>query len=270
MQITIGIIAFFFGTIIGSFLNVVIFRYNSGKTLGGRSMCFSCSKTLGPLELVPVASFLSQRGKCLGCHSKISAQYPLVEAAAGIVSVLLVFKFLYLIPGASLLFVILFTYYFFLLSLLLVISVYDIRHKIIPDVLCLAFAVFALLGLFFIKGDALVVHMPSLSALLAGPALAAPFVLLWVFSRGRLIGLGDGKLALGLGFLLGISAGFAALMLSFWIGAVVGIALLLVHHAKKGMKSEIPFGPFLALGTAIAFFASVNISTILSWFQFLN
>ena len=70
---------FIFGTILGSFLNVVILRHNSGMTTGGRSMCFSCGKTLHWHELLPVVSYVMLRGKCSQCKSGISLQYPVVE-----------------------------------------------------------------------------------------------------------------------------------------------------------------------------------------------
>lgn len=73
-----------FGLIVGSFLNVVILRMNTGKTLGGRSMCLSCNKKLEWYELIPLVSFIIQRGRCTKCHSKISWQYPIVEAITAV------------------------------------------------------------------------------------------------------------------------------------------------------------------------------------------
>src|ERR1700752_70221 len=88
-----GIAAFVFGTIIGSFLNVVALRYNTGFSLGGRSRCFSCGKTLYWYKLIPLFSFLIQGGRCRKCHSQISIQYPLVEALTGLVFLGLFLKF---------------------------------------------------------------------------------------------------------------------------------------------------------------------------------
>ena len=77
---TLGIlIVFVFGTVIGSFLNVVVLRYKTGRKITGRSGCFSCGKKLSALELVPLLSFFFQGGKCTGCSSKISIEYPLIE-----------------------------------------------------------------------------------------------------------------------------------------------------------------------------------------------
>lgn len=271
MTTTIEIIFFFFGAVIGSFLNVVILRYRSGRTLGGRSMCFSCGKTLSFSELVPIGSFLTQGGKCAGCRTRISWQYPVVEVITGILFVLLYTRLAYLLPGFPLLFGILFTYYGFILCLLLVISVYDLKHKILPDGMTMLFACVTFIGMFFLKGDSVVLHIPSVWNVLAGLILPAPFSLIWLASKGKWMGLGDAKLMIGIGFLLGISAGTAALLLSFWIGAAVSLILLLVSSlARRGTQiswtTAIPFGPFLALGTVLCLLYSINIGTIMQLF----
>lgn len=124
MVFLMGIFHFIFGTIVGSFLNVVVLRYNSSFSIYGRSGCPSCGKTLTWFELIPILSFFLQMGRCRVCGSRISLQYPLVEALTG---VLFLFIFLKGLPAA-------FTFYMFVISSLLVaILVYDIRHKIIPD-----------------------------------------------------------------------------------------------------------------------------------------
>ncbi len=272
MPLIIAIIIFFLGTIIGSFLNVVIYRFNSGKTLGGRSFCMSCAKTLVWYELVPIASYLVQGGKCTKCASRISHQYPVVEAATGIMFTLVAFKFAYLLPASLPLFLILVGFYVFIFSLLVVIAAYDIKHTIIPDKFVFLFWFCALLGAFFISGDVLVIHLPTLMTFLAGFIMALPFALLWLFSKGRLMGLGDPKFMVGMGLLLGLSSGVAALLIAFWIGAAISVILLLLLRlkiVKRGvsMKTQIPFGPFLALATFIVFLFNIKIMTILEWFQ---
>ncbi len=267
----IFIIFFFFGAIIGSFLNVVILRYRSGRTLEGRSMCFSCGKTLGWTELVPIGSFLTQRGKCAGCKTRISWQYPLVEALTGFLFVLLYMRLGYLLPGTPLLFGVLFAYYAFILSLLVVLSVYDLKHKILPDGMTMLFACAAFIGMFFISGDAIILHVPGAWHVLAGLLLPAPFSLIWLASKGKWMGLGDAKLMIGIGFLLGLAGGTAALLLSFWIGAALGLLLVLASAlaSKKGgasLKTAIPFGPFLALGTALVLLGTVDLGTLIGLF----
>ncbi len=260
------IIVFIFGTIIGSFLNVVILRFRSGRSLGGRSGCMTCAKTLTWHELIPIGSFLTQRGKCSGCRTKISVQYPIVEALTGFLFVSLLWKFEYLLPGNPALFAILFSYYGFIFSLFIVLSVYDIRHKILPDTLVFLFASVAFIGMFFILGDAIVFHLPSFSQFLAGILLPAPFTLLWLYSKGKWMGLGDAKFMIGIGFLLGLSLGFTAILLSFWIGAVVSILIVLLapYFGKKGvhLKTAIPFGPFLALGAILVFLFNFDFTSI--------
>ena len=270
-QIIPSIFVFFFGAIIGSFLNVVILRYRSGKTLGGRSMCFSCGKTLTWMELIPIGSFFSQGGKCLGCKAKISWQYPTVEILSGIIFVALYSRFGYLLIMKPVLFAILFVYFAFISSLLVVLSVYDLKHKILPDPLVALFSSIAFVGMFFITGDAIIPHIPKLWQFLAGILLPAPFALIWLFSKGKWMGLGDAKLMIGIGFLLGMSSGLTAILLSFWIGAAFSIALLLGTSCLKKNKritfnTAIPFGPFLAIGTFITIVGSLDFTSIMKMF----
>jgi leader peptidase (prepilin peptidase)/N-methyltransferase len=259
-----GFNVFLFGLIVGSFLNVVIYRYNTGMTLGGRSMCFSCGKTLQWYELFPLFSFVVQRGKCWKCKSHISWQYPLVEFITG-----LLFLGSYIVAEN----IVHFIYLLISMSLLMVISVYDFRHKIIPDLFAFLFAGFALIYtvyLFIISGNSEM----FLKYFLAGPLYFTPFAALWYFSKGKWMGFGDAKLAIGMGWFLGIENTYIAMLIAFWTGAIVG--LILVAKAKiqqlsqhwwqrwwngrymsVTLKSEIPFGPFLILGLlAVTFFGS--------------
>lgn len=255
------IIAFILGIIIGSFLNVVIYRFNTGMTIGGRSKCFSCGKTLRWYELVPVFSFVFLRGKCGACGSRISWQYPAVELLTGALFVGIVEKTgfaFYFLPAL---------FYAALWALLVVILVYDLRHKIIPDGIVWTFVALSLAGVFLPQ----ISGMPFSSLrLVAGPLVAMPLFLMWLFSKGEWMGFGDVKLALGFGYMLGVSAGFAALILGFWIGAGVGIALLARRARGITMKSEVPFAPFLIAGIACAFFGSVGIMDIVNLFNLFS
>lgn len=227
-------------------------------------MCFSCGKTLHWHELVPLASFLVQGGKCKGCKSKISSQYPIVEGLTGFIFLLVFLKFAVYISTPTL-FLVLLTYAMYMWSLLLVISVYDYRHKIIPDSLVYVFIALSLFSLFVFKGGAVILHFPSMISLVAGPVLAFPFFLLWYFSDGNAFGLGDVKLIVGLGYFLGFGTAIAGLMLSFWIGAIVSIVLLIVRR-KVTLKSEVPFGPFLVLGSFIAYLGSIDLMSLVEFF----
>ncbi len=140
------IFSFILGTLIGSFLNVVALRYNTGMTLNGRSKCFSCGETLHWHELIPIFSFIFQRGECKKCRSKISWQYPMVEIGAGI---LFIFIF-YFFPPISFVSSITTIFYVLITCLLLVITVYDIKHKIIPDHLVYTFSALAFIHMFFL------------------------------------------------------------------------------------------------------------------------
>ena len=259
------------GLIIGSFTNVLIFRHETGHSLGGRSACRQCGKTLQWFELVPILSWLMLRGRCRTCKAWISLQYPLVEAltaigflAVGFAPIPLVLRIL---GCATVMF-------------LIAITVVDIRHMHMPDAWVFSFAALALISsvyslfLFTPEGE----WLPYIFLFASGPFVALPLWFLWFVSRGTWMGYGDVKFALGIGWLLGTWYGFIALMFSFVIGAIVGVCILLpleriirtLRRVRPGftpmptseksawgftMKSEVPFGPFLILSTCIVWFS---------------
>jgi len=273
MLTILATIFFILGLIIGSFLNVVIIRLNTEQSFGGRSGCMSCQNKLTWYELIPVFSFLGLRGRCKNCKTKISFQYPLVELITGLIFALLFLRFQDLFFFNTLDFVFTYAYYAVIFSILIVIAVYDLKHKIIPDILSLVLGILAFVGLFFFHATAGQVinyglpaqvgfspHIPTLLEFLAGPIIALPFAFFWLVSSGKWMGLGDAKLAISLGWLLGLFGALSGVVFSFWIGAIVGLSLVIFSRldsarlAKKhGMKSEIPFAPYLVLGVTLVF-----------------
>jgi len=264
------------GFIIGSFLNVLVLRYNTGRSTQGRSACFSCTSVLAWYELVPVGSYLIQFGRCRHCDARISPQYPLVEILTGFLFALLHLKLFMGVVAWG--YAVLFLFYGVLLSLLVAILVYDILHKIIPNGLVYLSGMLAF-GLLFLDSASFALRIPSVLELVAGPLVAFPFVLLWVFSRGRWMGLGDAKLALVMGWLLGLTQGFTAVLLAFWSGALVSVVLLVLSRAQGlhdrftwtgtsrllrslpllTMKSEVPFAPFLIVSLWFVFFTQFDL-----------
>jgi leader peptidase (prepilin peptidase)/N-methyltransferase len=258
MVLILTIIFFILGLIIGSFLNVVILRFNTDRSLGGRSGCMSCMNKLTWYELIPVFSFLGLRGRCKNCKAKISIQYPIVEFLTGLIFALLFLKFQDIFFLNTLIFSFTYAFYAVAFSLLMVIAVYDFRHKIIPDVLSLVLAIFAFVGLFFFNSYGFYPHIPSILEFSSGLIIAAPFAFFWLVSSGKWMGLGDAKLAVGLGWLLPLSQALSGVVIGFWIGAIVGMTLVLFSK-KHGMKTEIPFAPYLVLGAFLAFIFGLNL-----------
>ena len=238
------------GAIVGSFINALSFRFHTGNSIIlGRSKCMRCGHILAAYDLIPIISYLILRGRCRYCRAHISLQYPLVEGIATFLAVG-IYTITYTEP-------LLFAYWFVVWMILLFISIYDMRHAIIPSVCSVILAVLALSHAAFFS--------VSLTAILAGPLLALPLFLLSLISKGTWMGWGDSALELSLGWLLGIWPGLTALLFGFWIGAGVGVILLFASHrwnrmhSRFTMKSEIPFAPFLILGVAIVYFFHVNI-----------
>src|SRR3989344_9289743 len=261
--LTLFIIAgfFVFGLVIGSFLNVVICRWNTKKSLGGRSACMSCRNQLCWYELIPLISFITLRGRCRSCQTRISVLYPSVEILTGLTFVALFLKFQDIFSISLPVFTVTYMYYATMFSFLIVIAAYDLRHKIIPDILSFVFGVLGFTGLFFFNTDNFIwfyPHIPSVLDFLSGPLIALPFALFWLASYGAWMGLGAAKLVLGLGWLLGISASFSAIIFAFWAGAIIGLCLIFFKRGYS-MKSEIPFALYLVLGTFLVFLFDLNL-----------
>lgn len=246
---------FVFGLAIGSFLNAVVYRMEvGGSIVTQRSRCPKCGHILSWYELFPVLSFAAQLGKCRACKQKIAWQYPLVELA-----VAMLFVWLYLlVPQATPAYI---AYLFFVSASLAVIFIFDLKHYIIPNkVLYPLTAVVALFD-FFTYGFSkeLAYH-----ALAAGMA-SGFFLLLYLGSKGTWIGFGDVKFAVFMGLFLAPWSVLVALFLSYFIGAVAGGVVLLL--GRKGLQSEIPFGPFLIAGTFISFAYG---EALIDWYLHFN
>ncbi|HVV38923.1 MAG TPA: prepilin peptidase [Candidatus Paceibacterota bacterium] len=259
----LSVAAALLGVIFGSFLNALSYRFNTGRGMGGRSYCDTCGHTLGALDLVPVLSYVFLGGRCRYCSARISIQNPLVEVAAGALSV-----------GVYILHPNILGYAFGMLMwmTLLFVVIYDIRHTVIPWSCSGLLFVLAALSLFVSFDGGVHAVLPTMLAVAAGPLLALPLTLLSLVSGGRWMGWADGILELSLGWILGITLGATALMLAFWSGAAAGVLLIgaskLWRQAGKRftMGSELPFAPFLVLGFLVAYFFHVDFFSSLAVF----
>ncbi len=241
---------FVFGLIIGSFLNCVIYRLEEQKGfIGGRSFCPSCSHTLSWQDLIPVISFILLKAKCRYCQKKISWQYPIIELfTAGIFTWLF-----YYWQGQELLLSDL-VFLLTLFSFFILIFVYDFKHLIIPDSLTIISILITLV--YFLGKD-----INFFNHFLVGFFAFLFFLLIFLVTLGKGMGFGDVKLVFLLGFFLGYPNIIVALFLSFLIGAIMGIGLILMK--KKNRKSEVPFGPFLLIGTFLSYFWG---EALISWY----
>ena len=241
------LIVLLFALLIGSFLNVCIYRVPRNESISfPPSHCPKCNTNLKPVDLIPVLSYLYLKGSCRYCGEKISPKYPIVEALNGILWVILYLRF-----GLSLEF-----YGFAVLSsLLLVISVIDLEIQEIPDGLSI-FGLAAGIVFIAVQWDMNLV-LSSFAGLLIGSGL---FFLIAFFSKGGMGG-GDIKLLGVLGIWVGWKMTLLLILLSFIIGALVSIFLLITKI--KSRKDYIPFGPFIAIG---AYIAIIHGNFLIHWY----
>jgi leader peptidase (prepilin peptidase)/N-methyltransferase len=245
------IVSSVFGLLVGSFLNVVIWRVPRGESVvRPRSRCPSCEAPIRERDNVPVVSWLLLRGRCRDCRASISVRYPLVEVATGILFAGLAWKVgaHWALPA-----------FLYLGAVGLALAAIDLDTHRLPNALTLpAYPVAAVL----LTAAALLDHRPHvlLRAAAGAGALFALYAVLWLLYPGGM-GLGDVKLAGVLGLYLGyLGWGVLAVgaFLGFGYGAVVGIALMAVRRA--GRKSRIPFSPFMLAGAMTAVFVGARIA----------
>ncbi len=241
------LVFFILGAIVGSFLNVIILRLGA-KGKGGRSQCLACGKTLRSYELIPIASFLFLRGRCRSCKVRISPQYPLVELLTGLVFAAVFWRESLSLPLLSSL---------VLWSLLIVIAVYDLRHKIIPNAV-VSVAIF--LSLLHFLYTYFVLHTTSPLDFWGGLLIPLPFALIWLATKGRAMGLGDAKLLVVFSWYLGFAHGLSALVLGFWFGAALALILLSLRLKRITMKTELPLAPFLIVGLLVVYLTGVDVT----------
>jgi leader peptidase (prepilin peptidase)/N-methyltransferase len=242
--IPIYITIFLFGIVIGSFLNVCIFRIPNHETVvTERSHCMSCGYQLAWYDMVPVFSWLFLRGKCRKCRQPVSPQYPIIEAANGLVYVLV-----FAVNDFTLQSVI----YCLMMSALLVLAIIDWRNYEIPVSINLFILCLGILQT--------VLDISNWADHIAGFLCVSIFLyLLLVISRGRAIGGGDVKLMAA----AGLSLGWKNIILAFLIGCILGSIIHLLRMKISGADHVLAMGPYLATGIAVA---ALWGDTLIAWY----
>ena len=230
-------IIFILGLMIGSFLNVVIYRVPKAESiLISRSYCPNCETQLKWYDLIPVLSFLSTKGKCRYCGQNISWQYPVVELITGVLFLGLYLKFGITVQFGALL---------ILISLLIASSIIDYQLQIIPNKITY-FGI--ILGLIF----SLIFDYISIKLALLGLIIPAGFLLLIALITKGGMGIGDVKFAAMIGTFIGPKLTLIGIFLGALLGSIIGLVLLLL--GKKTRKSKLPFGPLIAIGSIVMIF----------------
>ncbi|MCK9186632.1 prepilin peptidase [Candidatus Gracilibacteria bacterium] len=262
MIIFFATLAFILGTILGSFLSVVIYRTKTDKPgmVLGRSICPFCKKKLKFRYLIPVLSWLFLRGKCGYCGKKIGVHYLALEIITGLIFLATFLNFNFIDIKFDQLFLnyeMLKLWIFYTIEFLFLTAIffYDLQYKEIPDRFSLTAIVIA------IAGNLLFGTVTPINMAIGGASIFLFFALQFLLSNGKWIGGGDLRLGLLIGILLGWEKGLVALTIAYIVGAI--LSLVLMGMKKLDRKSQIPFGPFLITGTLVAFFFGKQ---ILDWY----
>jgi leader peptidase (prepilin peptidase) / N-methyltransferase len=242
------------GLIIGSFLNVCIYRIPRNLSIvSPGSSCTSCREPIQPWDNIPVISYIILRGKCRNCGEKISLIYPAIELLNGLLYAAVFLKFG---PGWHL------PLFFLFVSAMIVITFIDLKFQIIPDTITLPGIVIGLGAAHFFIMDPFSMNstlgfFDSLTGILAG---GVGFYIIAVLSKGGMGG-GDIKMMAMVGAFTGWKGVFITTLVGSVTGSLIGIGLMIFTGA--GRKTKVPFGPFLALGSLITLFCG---SIVLDWF----
>jgi leader peptidase (prepilin peptidase)/N-methyltransferase len=267
--------AFLFGLVVGSFLNVCILRIPEDKSIVlPSSSCTKCGKPIAPYDNIPVLSWLILKGKCRNCKAKISIMYPAVELLTGLLFLACVLVFGLTIDALK---------WATFSAVLVVLTITDLRERILPDSVNLFGVIAGLLFSFFTKptdGTALWIanrwfdFPPPQPVLSFADAILGALVgsgLLWVVAEGyfRLrgregMGLGDVKMMAAVGVFLGLKRTLMTVLAGSLLGSVIGIVL--ISLSKKDRNYELPFGTFLGAGALLVLFFG---TPALQWYQSL-
>lgn len=262
MPISIAFIfIFIFGLIWGSFINCWIWRLHAKESMWNRSRCPKCRQQIAWYDNIPLLSFIWLKARCRHCHQKISWQYFFVELITGVLFVISFFivarkegiiqaQYIDFALFLDYKFLLLNIRNFFIICIMTVIFIYDLRWYLILDVVSLP-ASLILLIINLLLGYGL------WNLIFSGIIGSSFFLLQFLISRGKWIGGGDIRLGLLMGFALGWPLILLALLISYVIGAFSGI--LLIISKKKQWGSQIPFGVFLSTGTVIVLFWGLEI-----------
>ena len=244
------VVALLFGLLVGSFLNVVIYRLPRGKSVvWPASACGSCGRELRWFENVPVLSWVVLGAKCARCKSPISVQYPLVELTTALLFVLVT----WLTPvgpllAARLLFV----------CALVVLFGIDLEHQLLPNVITLPGVV---VGVIFSLVNPPGLRDSLIGVVLGGGVLYAIAAGYYLWRREEGLGMGDVKMLAMIGAFLGWQAVLLTLVLSSISGAVLGVTMMALQRGD--MKYALPFGTFLAIGALVAMLAG---QALIDWY----
>jgi len=288
-------LSFCLGAGVGSFINMLVYRLRPEapvESIRGRSYCDSCKKQLRWYELIPVLSFVVQKGRCRRCRAELPVQYPVVEFVTGLIFLLLVWRLSRVFPmplgtaawwwGIGLIVV-----WWIIALVMMAISAYDTKYYLIPDIF-----LYSLIGLgIFLNGyywllskyvgafpQSGLVFSDAFGYFVGRTGFSWWFVMwgvlfcvgvigvAYLLSRGRAMGFGDVLLAIGLGLVLGWPDAMVGMLLGFVSGTIVSIGL--IWSKKKTMKDIVPFGPFLVFGAFLAVLFSGTI--IQGYFAFFS
>lgn len=258
------VIFFILGLIVGSFINVVVYRLNVAESfVVGRSKCPHCQTLIKWYDNIPLLSFIILKFRCRNCREKISFQYPLTEFFTGVVFAIIGVKYFNVTDVSTWTLTI---YYLGATSALIAIFVYDFLYMEIPGLVLWPAVGWAIACNLLLDWNRLDLGNNIWNSLIFSGTLAAFaafifFFLLVAVSREKWMGMGDAYLVILLGLILGWPQILSALMLAFSIGAIFGVILIVAK--KKKMESQIPFAPFLVLGALISLFFHSN---IISWY----
>ncbi len=245
---------FFLGASFGSFLNVFFIEtedfFIKGKRslkngLNRRSACPHCNHKLSFLDLIPIFSFIFLRGKCNYCKKKISWRYFWVEFFSAL---LFLAFFLNYINNKDLSFNFIFELFFYIPVLLSIILIFlfDLKYKIIPDLILLPIILYSFFLISFDFSNNVFLFKDFWEIIIKSLIFASPFFLLWLLTLGRGMGFADWKLVFFLSlFLNSYSSNLLFVFMSFWIGALYVLPKIIFK--KTNLKSEIPFGPFIII-----------------------